>query len=242
MLKGLGEIQKKTEQTQAMASQDRIKILYVGAGETAVLRFLTDKDEVISAPFHNVEEMTPNGKKYRKKYCTMAEKNTCIWCSQANQVREYIFLWSYVSNIFHKVQNPALEGTQEAQRWERVKVGPAFFYKEAVNGPMIFRMSPGKGGTNKSALIGFANEYEGLCDREYKWSREGAGRDDTKYTLTPKDKTNLEDLSELISKLPLLSDVVTGKIKSFSQEEGDKPDDLPADGDSVDTDQFKNAF
>lgn len=43
-------------------------------------------------------------------------------------------------------------------------------------------------------LIEFAEEYGTVCDRDYKIKRRGAEMNDTSYTITPLDKSDMPDL------------------------------------------------
>jgi len=225
MLKGLGEIGKKAQEAQENMSKDRIRYLSLRNAEVAHLRFLTDEDGVILANFHTVEEMTPKGSVWRKYYCS--GDSTCKYCAQGLDYGEMIFLWCYCRLVLHKQQNPRLDSNPEADKWVRVKSDGEIYYKEDVNDIRVFRTTPGKGMAYKKALIGYANTYKTLLDREYKWSREGSSKD-TIYTLIPKDPSKMsEEVRELIKTLPDLSKVVSGEITSFATvENGEEPEEL----------------
>ena len=217
MLEGLNGLIKQREDSQAIAAEDRIRRLYLRDGETAVLRFLSDGDDVISAYFHTIEENMPQGKRYRKKYCTKTELGSCQFCAEGNVPGLLIFLWTYVYRIFHRQQNFRLERNPDADKWEPIKVGSQVFYKENVNGPMAFQMSPGRSDYLKDILTSYWTDYKTLCDRDYKWTRNGASLDTT-YSLIPqKEEKMSKEIVDSKQNLPSLSDYVSGKIYSFSQ-------------------------
>jgi len=216
VLRGLNEIERKTRETQAIQSQDRIRTLYLRDGDASLIRFLTDVDGVIAADFHTIEEISPRGKRFRKVYCLLADTGMCPHCSAGNIPRELIFLWTYVYQILHKQQNPALEIDSYAERWAQSKFGNKIMYKENVNQIRLFRTSPGRANYIKNSIIEFANEYSTLCDRDYKWSRSGSQLD-TVYSLIAKyDSEMPEELKQLQQNLPDLADVVMGKVISFA--------------------------
>jgi hypothetical protein len=116
----------------------------------------------------------------------------------------------------HRTQNKKLETDPNAERWTVQKIGNRTFYRQDLNKVMLFRTGPGAKGYIKNAIIQFAREYDTLCDRDYKWLRTGAGRDDTKYSLIPKDPSDITDaVKEASTSLPDLIDVVVGNITSF---------------------------
>lgn len=217
LVKGLDEIEQKTQEMAEMNSGNYIKTLKIYDGEVSLIRFLTDNSEIISAPFHTAAFDTQNGTRYRPVYCNQAETGACPYCQQGKLPGEQIFLWAYVYYILHKTQNRKLEMDQNAERWTLQKIGTQTFYRQDINGVMLFRTGPGARGYIKNLIIENAREYDTLCDRDYKWARKGAGRDDTKYTLLAKDKSDTSDeVLEAAKTLPSLMDVVVGKVKTFT--------------------------
>ena len=214
MLKGLGDIKKNQEKMQELMGKDRINYVFLGDRENALIRFLTDGDDVILANFHTVEEVIPNGKRWAKYYCS--QDATCKYCAQGINWGEMIFLWCYCKYILHRQQNPKLDNDPQAQQWKRVKSGDQIFFKEDVNEPRVFRMTPGKGNAYKKALIKYAAEYKTLLDRDYRWEREGSGKETT-YTLTSRNPSIMADVvKNIIPTLPILEKVVMGEIVSFN--------------------------
>ncbi len=217
MIIGLSEIKKKSDEIRELASKDRIRYIMIGDKEVALFRFLTEPDSVISARFHNVKEITPRGEKYSKKYCS--QTSDCRYCAQGLTSSEMIFLWTYCYHILHMAQNPGLGNNPEAVSWERVTYLGKPYYQEFVKGLRIFRTGPGKDNKYKDALVGFATEYGTFADRDYKWERSGTEKATT-YTLIPKDPSSMsEEVKKIISTLPNLEKVVSGKIIAFGQEE-----------------------
>jgi len=241
MLRGLGEIKKNQDRTQELMSKDRINYIFLKDRESAIIRFLTDGDEVILANFHTVEEVTPKGKRFSKHYCT--QDLTCKYCAQGVSYGEVIFLWGYCKYILHRTQNPRIDDDPNAPKWPRVRSGDQVYYKEDVNGPRIFSTGPGKGGAYKNALIKYSATYKTLLDRDYIWERQGTGLGTT-YTLTPKDPSKIEDsVKELIGTLPPLEKVVKGEIISLSGDTAkvadDEVEELDVEVSSTDNDGFE---
>jgi hypothetical protein len=218
MEKGLAEVVKKSEERAAAFGKDRINFLFLGDHEIAELRFITDAEGLIKAKIHTLEEMSPKGKKFIKKYCTMDDVGTCVNCSAGAALKSFIYLWAYVLNVYHAVQNPKIADDADATKWTPIKLKDGkTYYVEAVNGPLVFRISMGQKGAYQNMIVGFARDYGTLCDRNYRISRSGT-KLDTVYQLTPlKESPAPEAIKEL--KLPDLGDVITGKVKSFNQED-----------------------
>jgi len=225
LIKGIGAIKKKTDEAIANQSKNRILQIKLKDGEAALLRFLTEPDSVISAEFHSVKDMTPKGEWRVSRYCS--QDSSCKYCAEGSTTGEQIFLWAYCYYILHKQQNPRLDTDSNASRWKRVKVGEEPFFQEEINAPRIFKTGPGKGYVYKTTLIKYANEYGTYMDRDYKWFREGAQKENTSYTLMPKDPKPLsEEIKEVIKTLPDLTKVVNGEIFSFDQVKNEGAEDI----------------
>jgi hypothetical protein len=220
MEKGLKEIQEQAEKDAIEFSKNRINFVSLGDREVAELRFLTDSEDLIKAKIHTITEMTPKGKRFRKKYCTMQDLGSCTYCSQGDGLKSLIYLWSWVFMIYHTQQNPKLAQYQDAVKWTPVKLGDGkTYYKETINGPMVFRISVGQKGAYQNMIIGFARDYGTLTDRNYRFSRTGKELDTT-YNITPlKESPMPEEAVEAMKALPDLGDVITGKVKRFGQDE-----------------------
>jgi hypothetical protein len=226
MLKGLKELKEKQEQAQQYASEDRIKVLRLDDGDHARVRFLTDTDDIIEAGIHELEEISPAGKKkYPKRYCAREDTGDCQWCKEGSIPKKTMFLWAYVYEIMHKTQNPALADDPNAARWSQVKSpGGGIYYKEEVNGVQVFRSKRGKSNVIQDAFINYADEYGTWTDRDYKWSRSGKLMD-TSYTLTPKEASKMtKEIKEIQAGLPDLAEYATGKIFSFASEAEVEPE------------------
>jgi hypothetical protein len=240
MQKGLHEIQEQAEKDALEFSKSRINFVTLGDKEVAELRFLTDSDGVIKAKIHTVTEMTPKGTRFRKKYCTMQDLGSCVYCSNGDSIKSFIYLWAWVYNIFHTQQNPKLEQYQDATKWTPVKLGDGkTYYRDTINGPMVFRISVGQKGVYQNTITGFARDYGSLIDRTYRFSRTGKELDTT-YNITPlKESPMPAELIDAMKTLPDLGDVITGKVKTFGQAEEmaaaelDGLDPLPMDGEEA---------
>jgi len=212
IVKGLKELVTKSGEAEVASQQNRVKTLFVGDGETALIRFIDD-EEMIQTKIHELEEMTPTGKKWPKRYCTESLQGVpCKWCAAGNFPKNiYVFL-VYVSSIIHKGQNPALNTDSQATKWTPVKQGAQILYKEDVNEIRILRTKFGKDNYLKNMVLKFADEYGTLCDRDYKFSRTGASTK-TSYSFVPRDPS---PISEVVLKAkketPHLEDIITGKV------------------------------
>jgi hypothetical protein len=220
MLKGMDVIKEKTQEAQASSGKNRVRWLQIKEGEVALLRFLTDKEDIIQAEMHSAKKITPKGEYYIKVYCKMQDNQPCEHCAGGLSKGPMYFLWAYVYEIFHKAQNPKLAQYPDADKWERVTVKDVPYYKETVNGPMIFRTGPGKDQKYKNMLVNFSDEYGTLCDRDYKWLRTGGSKETTDYSLISKDPKKItKEVVEVRDSIPELGDVVSGKVNSLSSEE-----------------------
>jgi hypothetical protein len=215
VLKGIGSISKKSEEAQSNSSKDKIKYVTLKDKESAMLRFLTDSDEIISAEFHTYKEMTPQGEYTRTKYCP--DTRECQKCAEGNPTKEMLFLWAYLYYILHPAQNPALDNDPTAAKWERVTIGGKAAYKEIINDVRVFRTGVGKDNKYRGALVGFAQDYGTFLDRDYRYTRTGE-KLNTTYDIIPQNPKPVDDkIKALISSLPDLSKVVTGEIYAFNQ-------------------------
>ena len=223
MERGLPEIIKKAEEASKVSYTNRINFLYLGDHEVAELRFLTDADGLIKAKIHTLQEMTPKGMKYTKKYCTMDDLGTCSECAKGIAAKSFIYLWAYIFKVYHAAQNPKLDQYADAKKWSPVKLNDGkTYYVEEVNGPMVFRISIGQKQVYQNTLAGFARDYGTLIDRNYRISRTGKSLD-TIYGITPlKESPMVDAIKDLY--LPDLGDVIIGKVKSMSPQEEAKPE------------------
>lgn len=222
IIKGLEENERINRENAALgAGGNWINLVpKIRDGEYVILRFLTDTDNVITAPFHSIISVSNFGGKQTERrklvYCTQADLGTCPYCAQGQVPSKIISLWAYVYSIYHKQQNFRLESNPEAARWPMVKVAGSNYYKEDVNAVRWFRTGRGGKGSTESMFINFGREYGTLCDRDYKWSRTGAGKTDTSYSLIPKDPSEKSPaVIEAAKDLPSLIDVVVGKTRTW---------------------------
>ena len=220
MIKVMKNIKDKAEEQKAYTGKGFIRTLRLGDGETASLRFLTDKEDIIEALMHTVVKVTPQYTSRPKVYCKAQDGQPCEYDAQGIPATPMYFLWAYVYEIMHKEQNPKLARFPDAVKYERLEKNGEVGYKEAVNGPMLFRTGPGKDKKYKNMLINLADEYSTLCDRDYKYKRTGSNKDNTDYSLIGKDQKKMtKEIIEVQKSLPDLGDVVSGKIKSLEPEE-----------------------
>jgi hypothetical protein len=218
MLKGLGELKAKAEQAKQYSDEDRILPLKLNEGDQARIRILTDTEDIIKAGIHELTEQTPKGMRYPKKYCTREESGNCEYCKNNDIPKQTLFFFVYVYEIMHKRQNPMLEKDSNAAIWSQVKHGGVVYYKEEVNGVRVLRTKKGKNAYIEAFFINFADEYGTWCDRDYKWARTGASKEDTAYSLTPKDPSKMtQEIKDIKDNLPNLADYVTGKIFTFAK-------------------------
>jgi len=189
MIKGLKGIQEKSAEVEMFSNQNRVQYLYLQDGDSALVRFIDD-NEMMQTKMHEYEEMAPTGKQYRKAYCIdnlLGE--ACKWCASGNIAKNVYVFSVYVYAIIHKAQNPKLNSDPDAPKWEAVTQGKQIVYKEAIDEMRILRTKWGKDGYIKNMIIGFVDEYGTLCDRDYKFSRNGGGIK-TLYSFLPKDHSD----------------------------------------------------
>lgn len=226
MLKGIENIENETREAASIASGDWIRSLRIKDGDTALIRFVTDKDELIRARFHDVKRMTPKGEFALPVYCTMEDTGLCPNCISGLVPYSTINLWVHVYYILHKTQNPNIQTGSNEGIWSQIKSGKNVMYKEEVNKFMHFRTKYGYQGRYRQMFLDFIKEYDTLCDRDYTWSRTGGTAKNTNYTLMAKKESELDDsIKDAINDLPDLGDVVCGKTRSFSQKK--KSDSVP---------------
>lgn len=224
MLKGLEEIIERTEEIDAIQNGNRIRKLYLRDRESAVLRFISEKDDVILAYMHRMKQESAGGKsKTRWYYCVKGDGQECPHCVDGNKPKGMLYMWTWVYYVLHTRQNPALEQDSDAPRWQPTKVGTQTFYKEDINAPLVFSIGIGKSGVYKNKIISLQQEYGSLGDRDYKLVRTGAELD-TVYELIPKDpsKKSKEVVVTTIESLPPLVDYITGKNFVMSTEAADE--------------------
>lgn len=220
MQKGINEIEKKSAEVEAMASGNRIQFLSLKDKEIVYFRWLTTAEDLIKARIHTQEEMTPKGKRYPKIYCTLDDLGACEGCTKGIPFKTYIYLWAWVYNIYHANQNPRLNEhpEQENLQWKPVKLpgDQRTYFKQEVNGPMIFKITPGAKNVYQNLIIKFSGTYGSLNDRDYQMSRAGGGLDTT-YTIMPVKEGPLPAGAVGLD-LPDLGEVIKGKKKTFGDE------------------------
>ena len=215
VVKGVGAIAKKSEEAQKASQKDRILYVQLQDGESAMLRFVTESDEIISADFHSYKEMTPNGERTRTKYCPRDRE--CQKCAEGNATKELIFIWAWVYYILHVAQNPALDKDPAATKWERIMVGGKGVYKEIINEFRVFRTGIGKDNKYRGALISFAQDYGTFLDRDYRYTRTGKELK-TSYDIVPQNPKPIDpNIQAKIASLPSLEKIVTGEVYTWDK-------------------------
>ena len=190
--------------------------LWLRGGDISLIRFLTDGDSLGRARYHAVKQMFPSGKSFDKQIlCTRSEGN-CDQCARGVRSSLKLFFWVYVYHVLRGKQNFALANDPDAEVWKKVKRGTKQYYKEEVNAPRLLVTGPGKGLYVLGAFTTYFNKFETLLDRDYEWSREGSGRDDTAYTLIPDE---VRDVPFQKVELPTLEDVIRGNVEREQQQE-----------------------
>ena len=210
VIRGLKEIQEKSAEAANLAGTGT-RYLYMGEGDSALLRFVDD-NEMIQTKMHEYEDIQPAGKKYKKSYCIENLTGTpCKWCATGNLPKNvYVFL-VYVYSIIHKTQNPELNTNSEAKKWEAVKQGPATFYREDIDEIRMLRIKFGKDSYLKNAILQLVGEYGTLCDRDYKFSRIGGGKN-TNYSFIPKDPSKTPaNVIAAKEEAPTLEEILIGR-------------------------------
>lgn len=226
VVKGVGAIAKKSEEAQKARQEERIQYVALQDGESAMLRFATESDEIISADFHTYKEITPNGERTRTKYCT--RDRDCQKCAEGNATKELIFIWAWVFYILHVAQNPALDKDPAADKWERITVNGKGVYKEIVEEFRVFRTGIGKDNKYRGALISFAQDYGTFLDRDYRYTRTGKELKTT-YDIVPQNPKPMDaKIKNAIATLPALEKIVTGEVYNWPKEEETAEAEEPA--------------
>jgi len=211
MLKGLMNIPDSTGGEPGSIRQLRLR-----DGDFVVLSFLSEGDEMTAERFHTTQVQTPFGTKFRQQRCTFESDGKCQLCSEGVDSRVLIFGWCWV--FAHYRAPESLPDGIDRSEWKKVKVLNKIYYKDEVNGPMIFVTSQGRNQYLKSLLIQYYTDSGTLLTGVYKWSRTGT-KLDTQYTLTKRnDDAVPPEVKDAREHLPSLEAVVKGDITSFEQE------------------------
>lgn len=226
VIQGIGNIRKENEARRKANQKNWIRTLKLGDGDVATFRFLTDGEQLVSARYHSVKEMTTNGERFRKKICTGVG---CPNCLEEAKSSEMWHLWIWVFYIDHARPNPNVGVEEGAVEWKKTKKGSAFVFREEINAPMVFRMGMGQKGVYRKDLESKFDDYGTFLDRNYRYARSGVKKD-TSYSLNAQDPSEMpEEVKVAMETLPSLSKVVMGEIKSFDGDDSSHIDE-EADG------------
>lgn len=180
--------------------------------ESAIIRFLTEADEVFWGPFHRVMRHTQKGVQYWENvFCVGELGQTCEYCREDSSVSIQFLAWVYQYKMYHAKQ---VEGSRQ------VDVNGLIRYEEENNEVRLMRYSH----MHKGGIEMRLQRYGSLTDRVYEWIRTGVrGTNRPTYMLEPVgDPTEMPaELAELAKSLPDLEDIAMGKVRSLDGKTSD---------------------
>ena len=197
MAKGFGSMEAEGKKRSVASPFLKLK-----AGEIAIIRFITDLDDMEWAYFHGVARQTRLGSKnYAEEiYCKMQDDERCEYCeaagdSDARKVKVRMFFHVFCFGVLHAEKDA--DG-----KWKEIQYLGSKYFAETVNQFKILKTGVGTQGNLKERIKSWAkrNADEAhpngtLTNKVYDWIRQGSGREDTTYDLAPRDGA-LKDLPE----------------------------------------------
>lgn len=198
----------------------------VRAGEFALMKFISDRDEGSKDRFHRVDKLSPSGKQFSEYiYCVQANKNdkgqivpgTCEFCVSADKLAQRTSprygYWAFCYAVFHAAQNPNIGKYDDAVEWEYFTVGQRQMFRELVMKPQFLVLSH----TTWEQLDQKATRYGTLTDVPYEYSNIKA-QGKTSYIIE-RSELDVPDVDEEIavatSALPSIEQVCAGQVTEF---------------------------
>jgi hypothetical protein len=182
--------------------------------ESAVIRFLSDVDDVFWGNFHRVMKRSQKGVTYYEPvFCLEELHQSCPYC-QEDISMSYMFLaWVYEYRQFM-----ALAGEGR----ERITWNGLVRFKEEIGEARLMHYSH----MHKGSIDMRVQRYGNLTDRDYEWIRTGVkGTNRPTYILEPVEGTIVAlppDLEKLRGTLPKLEDIALGRVRSLDGQTGGK--------------------
>lgn len=202
--RGTGEIDKENERAAKMGGGRFTPALNIESGGHARIRIL---DGPITYYGHRINDQGKKRTYYR--YCNTFDDDSsevCGYCDNGVKWSRFFLFWIWV----HVKLHPKADSDG---KWEKVKYRGKDYYQERVNRPMLLRRGMGRGNSMYDKFANCYLEYGEWDDRDYIWSRNMAVNwQDTDYSLTPKDPTELSKvLTKIAGQLADLGEVATEK-------------------------------
>jgi hypothetical protein len=209
LVKGIDAIKKAQKEVEKKMKGTGGDNFYLKSdGDSALIRFLTNGDELIAGQFHRVSKMSNNGNKYwDEMFCS--GDDDCPYCNsdEPDEIKtSFRFIaWVWVHEKRHEEQLD--------EEWEAKEVDDELKYIEKINKPMLFRH-----GYNLSIIItALYTKYGSLIDRDFEIARSGSGLN-TRYSVLPEEKSKMpaevKTARESIGKdLKGLEEIVLDKAK-----------------------------
>lgn len=180
ILEGLSSIK---EASNKASKGGESKFLKISDGEAVTIRFLQELDQggknydsdkgVALGIFEHV-----NPDNFAQSFlCTKEEEGRCFGCEKVVTERKWRARGRLLVNVLLKASNG-----------ESPKV-------------KVLTTSLGKRGLTPQ-LVEFAEEYGTLCDRDYRYKRNGEGVD-TSYTILPREATAMKKDEQSLQVIPL---------------------------------------
>ena len=226
LVKGVDAIkkaQKEVEKKMKGAGGDNFYLK--SDGDSALVRFMIDGDELIAGQFHRVVKVSKNGNKYwDEMFCT--GDDSCPYCDSDDpdeiktSFRFIAWVW-----VYEKRHDEQLD-----EEWEAKEIGGELKYIEKINKPMLFRH-----GYNLSIIItALYTKYGTLVDRDFEISRSGSGLN-TRYSVLPEEKSKVsaevkKAIDSIGKDLKPLEEIVMNKTKEVEDDQEDEEEitgDIP---------------
>jgi hypothetical protein len=181
--------------------------------ESAVIRFLTEADEVFYGPFHRIRKVSNKGVQwYDTEFCVEELGKPCPVCREEDSSPSTMFLaWVYQYRQFL---------AQDGDKRTSVKHNGIMRFAEETSEPRLLKCSVMHTSTIEMRLA----RYGTLNDRDYEWIRTGPrGTTRPIYVLEPTEGAAVGPLSAELLKmkksLPTLTDVALKKVQTIDGKE-----------------------
>lgn len=202
MSKGFDKMESESRKRVAVTPFLKLK-----AGDVAVIRFITDIDDVEWAYFHTVGGKNRLGDKNFTEdiYCKMQDDERCECCEsvelEIRKVKVRMFFHIYVHGILHKEKDA--DG-----KWKEILYLGSKYFAEPVNQFKVLKTGPGSQGNVRERIKSWAKRSTDekhpngtLTNKVYDWIRQGGGREDTVYDLVPREETFKDLPAEVAAKV-----------------------------------------
>jgi len=166
--------------------------LRVRAGDIAVIRFITDINDMEWGYFHEVKTRNRLGDREFTDdvWCKMQDEERCECCEstdpKARKVKVRMFFNIFVFGILHKEQD-------QDGKWQQVNYAGSRYWYEKMEQFKVLKTGPGSQGNIREKIKAWAKRAANadfpdgtLINKMYDWTRQGSGLD-TIYDLILRD-------------------------------------------------------